>query len=111
MKLFQPAPIKLEVTVKDPWWVDWFKRVSSRLGSGQAPQGIIPGASPYVLQNATDWDQDIIVAGGTVSAIEYSQDNITYYNLGVVAGMFRLSPLDYIRITYTGAPTVTVVTR
>ena len=72
---------------------------------------ITPGASPYVYQNDTDYDQDIIVSGGTVSAITFSRDGAAYYATGIITGMFRLSPLDYLKTTYTVAPTMTKVPR
>lgn len=92
-------------------WENWFKKITSRLGSGLLPQGVTVGASPFTLQNTTEWDQSIIVQGGTVSKIEYSRDNATYYDTGVTAGMFWVSPTDYLKVTYTVAPTMTAITR
>lgn len=111
MKLFQPPQLFENFVHSNPWLVDWMKRVSSRFGSNLLPTGITVAASPFVVQNTTDWDQSIIVQGGTVSKIEYSRDTSTYYDVGVIAGMFWLSPLDYLRVTYTVAPTMTTITR
>jgi hypothetical protein len=69
------------------------------------------GASPFTFQNTTGRSVDLIVTGGTVSAIAFSRDNITFYGVGSTAGVFWLSPYDYLRVTYTVAPTITLVPR
>ncbi len=76
-----------------------------------APSNIVVGASPFVYQNTTIYPADVIVSGGTVSEIAFSRDNVTYYVIGTTAGMFQLSPNDYLRVTYTAAPTMTLVPR
>ena len=111
MALFQEPVLTEEFIKENPRFLDWCKRVSSRFASNLAPAGVTVGASPFSVQNGTSWDQDIIVQGGTVSKIEYSRDASTYYDVGVVAGMFRLSPGDYLRVTYSSAPTMTTITR
>ena len=68
-------------------------------------------ASPYVYTNNTGNDQSEIVQGGTVSKIEYSRNGGAYIDVGSIAGMFQLSPLDSLRVTYTVSPTITVVVR
>jgi hypothetical protein len=75
------------------------------------PRAVVVGASPFLAQNTTGRDVDIIVTGGTVSAIAFSRDNATFYAVGLTAGMFRLSPFDYLRVTYSVAPTMTLVPR
>ena len=75
------------------------------------PRAVVVGASPFTLQNTTGRPVDIIVTGGTVSAIAFSRDNVTFYGVGSVAGVFWLSPYDYLRVTYTVAPTITLVPR
>ena len=115
MPLFDQPPYHQSVEDEDgkinEWWLNWFKKVASRFASNQSPVGVTVGASPFVLQNTTQWDEDIIVQGGTVSKVEYSRDGTTYYDVGVVAGMFRLSPSDFLRVTYTVAPTMTTIIR
>lgn len=49
----------------------------------------------------------VVVNGGTVSVISISRDNTTYYTTGETAGVFPISMGDYLRVTYTVAPTVT----
>lgn len=68
-------------------------------------------ASPFVYTNNSGNDQSEIVSGGTVSLIEYSRNGGTYIPVGAIGGMFALSPLDSLRVTYTVIPTITVVVR
>ena len=68
-----------------------------------------PGASPWTYQNTAARPQLIIVTGGTVSAIAYSRDNITFDTVGTaIGGQFDVAPGDYLKITYTVAPTFAV---
>lgn len=75
------------------------------------PSGITVGASPFLYQNANSYDLDVITLGGTVSLIEFTRDNVTFYPVGFVSGILRLSPSDRIRVTYSVAPTLTGVPR
>lgn len=75
------------------------------------PFNITPGASPYTYQNTNTYPADVIVSGGTVSAIAFSRNNVTFYTTGGTTGMFQLSPYDFLRVTYTVAPTMTLVPR
>lgn len=75
------------------------------------PSNIAVGASPYTHQNTNTYPADVIVSGGTVSAIAFSRDNATFYTVGLTSGMFALSPYDFLRVTYTVAPTMTLVPR
>lgn len=114
MKTFDPPPYQQPMTeggVISPWWKGWYLKVSSWFGSGQLPNSITPGASPYAYQNPTSWDQNVVVKGGTVTKIEYSRDDSTYYDVGVTAGMFVVFPGDFLRVTYAVAPTMTAITR
>ncbi len=86
------------------------RRVGSAEGNiKEAPIAITPGASPYAYQNLDTTPQDVIVSGGTVSEIAYSEDAITYFNLGVIAGKFRVEPGFVLKVTYTGVPTMTKI--
>lgn len=75
------------------------------------PSGITPGASPYTYQNTNTYPADVIVNGGTVSAVAFSRDNATFYTVGQTNGVFALSPYDFLRVTYTLVPTMTLVPR
>lgn len=68
-----------------------------------------PSGSSY--QNTTVYDADVIISGGTVSSIEFTRDNSTFYTTGLLTGIVRLSPNDRVRVTYTVAPTMTLVPR
>lgn len=70
-----------------------------------------PGVSPWTFQNTNTYDVSIVVQGGTVSAISYSRDGITFVPLGVVAGMLWVSKADYLKVVYTVAPTVSEIPR
>lgn len=76
-----------------------------------APAGIAVGGSPFLYHNVSTSDQSVIVKGGIVSLIEFSRDNVSFFDCGVVAGMFYLSKGDYLRVTYTGLPTMTSISR
>lgn len=75
------------------------------------PSGITPGASPYTYQNTNTYPADVVVNGGTVSAIAFSRDNATFYTVGQINGVFALSPYDFLRVTYTLVPTMILVPR
>lgn len=82
------------------------------IGYTAAPSNVTVTASPFSRINPSSvLDEDLIVAGGAVSLIEFSRNGSTFYDVGAVAGMFRLSPADRLRITYTVAPTVTSIPR
>jgi hypothetical protein len=84
-------------------------------GSGPPAPGsrtaISPGASPYTYLNADNIEEDVLVYGGTVSAIDYSHDNSTFNVLGLTAGVFRLGPGNSLKVTYSVAPTMFKLTR
>lgn len=84
--------------------IDWDLAVES------LPSNIVIGASPFTYQNTANLPVDVLVSGGTVSAIAFSRDNVTYYTVGTT-GQFHLEPGDYLKITYTVAPTMTLVTQ
>ena len=75
------------------------------------PITITPGASPYTYQNTNTYPADVIVSGGTVTAVAFSRDNATFYTVGLINGVFSLSPYDFLRVTYTLAPTMILVPR
>ncbi len=73
------------------------------------PSAIAVGGSAFSYQNLDQQRQAVIVEGGTVSAIEFSRDNVNWYNVGETAGYYILMPADYLRVTYTVAPNMTKV--
>ena len=79
--------------------------------SAVAPSNITVTASPFAYQNTGLYDADVIINGGTVTQIEFSRDNSTFYTIGTTQGMVRLSPNDRVVVTYLSAPTMTLVQR
>lgn len=69
---------------------------------------ISPGASPYTY--TVEADADVIVQGGTVSAIAHLRQG-TSTTTGQTAGMFRLSLGDALVVTYSVTPTMTLIPR
>lgn len=76
-----------------------------------APFAFAVQASGVASRNTSGYPLDLMVSGGTVTLIEFSRDNVTYYPTGIIAGIIPLSNLDYIRITHSVAPTVTGIPR
>lgn len=66
------------------------------------------GASPWTYTNATGFRVFAVVAGGTISDVSVSRDNATFYSLGTSRGAV-LGTLDYLKVTYTVAPTVALL--
>ncbi len=75
------------------------------------PSNITVPASLTPYQNTTAFDADVIISGGTISNIEFSRDGTTWYSTGLLTGVLQLSPNDRVRVTYTVAPTMTLVPR
>lgn len=90
-------------TSKD--WYFFFQGLYHRL----PPENVSPvtlGASPYTY--TAPRGGTLIVTGGTVAAIAFSRDGVTFYSM-LTAGSFPVGAADRVRITYTVAPTVTFV--
>jgi len=100
-----PVPLRVgDFTSKD-WYFFW-----NGLYRGLPPaaeSAVTVGASPYTYSPSVRGN--VIVSGGTVSAIAFSRDGVTFYATGQTAGMFLLCATDRLRITYTVLPTVTFV--
>lgn len=86
-------------------------RSSLRSYSPSAP--VTPGrsvitvaASPFVYRNQTGKLQAVAVAAGTVSAVSISRDGVTYDVTGLTNGQFVLGNGDFLKVTYTVAPTM-----
>lgn len=76
-----------------------------------APSNQAASASPYVYTNANAYAEDVAIAVGTVTALDFSRDGVTWYATGIIAGVIRLSPGDRVKIVYTVAPTITRIPR
>ncbi len=75
---------------------------------GYQPTQPAAGASPYTYTNTTGTPVMLYVAGGTVSAITIARQG-TALTTGFTSGAFRLAQNDSVTITYTVAPTLTLV--
>lgn len=78
---------------------------------GTAVSSPVAGASPWTYQNTNTYPVEFIAAGGTITNIQFSRDNVTYYSAtGITNGAaIRLAPGDYAKLLYTAAPTIAVV--
>lgn len=81
---------------------------SLRVISQAQPTQPAIGASPATYTNTTGAPVMVYVAGGTVSAITIARQG-TALTTGFTSGAFRLAQNDSIVVTYTVAPTLTVV--
>ena len=74
----------------------------------QPAQSVAIGASPFTYTAA--FNGTVAITGGTVSAIALIRQG-TSIATGIVAGLFPLSRLDQLQITYSVAPTMTFLPR
>ncbi len=70
------------------------------------PLAITPGASPFSYQ--APWSGVVNVFGGTVSQVQFARDGTTFYDYPI-AGPVPVFCGDIVKVTYTGAPTMTMV--
>lgn len=87
-------------------WYFFFSGLFRGLPPGNV-ETVTVGASPYIYSAARRGF--LILTGGTVSAVAFSRDGTTFYSYGTTVGQFAVSAADQVRITHTGAPTVTFV--
>lgn len=79
--------------------------------TAQAPNSVTPTASPF--KYTATFRQALHFTGGTVSALSYSR-GATSLALGLISGggqIVELSNGDAVTITYSAAPTITVIPR
>jgi hypothetical protein len=56
------------------------------------------------------WPGVMLIEGGTVTLVELSRDNVTYYQVATSSGVaVPIMHTDYFRITYSSAPTITLL--
>lgn len=75
------------------------------MSNGVALAAIVVGGSPFTYTNEDGFDENIVVSGGTVSAIHFIRGGVSTL-LGVTSGVFHLSPMDGLQVTYSGLPTM-----
>lgn len=69
------------------------------------------GASPYTYQNITWKLANVSVTWGTVSAIEISRDNSSFYQIASATNTHAIIGInDYVKITYSSTPVVKIFT-
>lgn len=73
------------------------------VGYNKTPVSVTPPASASAFTNSTTMNQQIVISGGTVSAI--AQNGVS---TGLTSGVFVLAPGDTLTPTYTVAPTMLV---
>jgi hypothetical protein len=91
------------VSVQKDWYlflVSVYNGVTQ--GLPQPEVALTVGASPFTYQALIKGQ--VIISGGTVSAIAFSRDGNTFYSTGQIAGTFQLCTGDYLRVTHTVAP-------
>lgn len=87
------------------WFVLLYKLYNAvTQGLPQPEEAITVGGSPFSYQAVIR--SQVFVTGGTVSAIEYSRDGKTWYP---AVSPVQMAASDFLRVTHTVAPTVTVV--
>lgn len=75
------------------------------------PVTLTADPSPWTYQNGSPGDVDEFISGAGVTKVEFSRDNITWYDTFLKVLILRLSPGDYMKITYAGAVAVVEVPR
>lgn len=92
--------------VQRDWFIFLYNLYLSAIeGLPQPAESIDLGASPYSYQAVIRGQ--IHVGGGTVSAIEFSRDGVTWFDAGITAGFVTMDARDYVRVAYSVAPTIT----
>ena len=132
----QNAPLTSEPTSQpqSPWWQFWrdlWQRTGGNTGVDSAllqsdlsnvtvlvavrptptripalPLVVTPGASPFSYQ--APWAGYVLLNGGTVSAAAVSRDGSTFFSCPT-SGFVPVAQGDVIKVTYSGAPTMTMI--
>ncbi|WP_321795219.1 glycosyl hydrolase family 28-related protein [Burkholderia sp. BCC1988] len=76
-----------------------------------APAAQTVGSSPWTFTNRNPSGVSMSVAGGTVSSIAVSRNGQAAYAAGLTNGLVDLKPGDAMTVTYSAAPTVTMIPR
>lgn len=86
-------------------WFRFFASLYNAVTGGIADDvQALTGTSPYLFQ--APQKGMVLMAGGMVSAIDFTRDGVTYYSLGQVAGALPLCKGDTVRVTYSVAPSL-----
>lgn len=96
-------------TTRTVTWPNADVNMGKVTGHLTAVSNLTVGASPFTYQNTAVYQEDILITGGTVSLVEFTRDNVTWY--ARTGDTVSLSPSDRVRVTYTVAPTMTKIPR
>lgn len=94
------------VTIQKDWYlllVNIYNAITQ--GTSQSEEALTVGASPFSYRAIIKGQ--VLISGGSVSAIEYSRDGTTFYNTGATSGFVQMNFNDVVRVTHTGAPDMT----
>ena len=111
---FDSAPLQEKIDLTNPRWRRWFQDVWQIINAIALPKpsAITVTTSPFLYQYTGAGQASVLVNGGTVSLVEFSRDGTTFFTVGAATnGMYALSAKDYLRVTYTVAPTMNLVSR
>lgn len=108
-------PLEADITLTDPRMRRWLQNVWEDANSVRMAAPVpFPtiGASPYLFQYIGAGQASLLINNGTVSLVEFSRDGATFYPLGTATdSSYLLNQDDYLRITYSSAPDLTLVAR
>ena len=82
------------------------QRTSGGSGPPTGPVELVPSQSPFVYVNGDNIEERLLVSGGIVGTIEYSDDNSKFFPTGLSAGVFDVGPGQALRVPYTAVPTI-----
>ena len=108
---FDAAPLQDKFDADNPRWQKWFQDMWASVNAVALPlpTAVTVLSSPSVYQFQRGGRGRLIVVGGTVSLVEWSRDGLTYYTVGIGAGAYMVAQGDYLRVTYSAAPTLTQI--
>lgn len=102
-------PLIAQAGIATKEWFFFFAKLylAATEGLPQPEEAITVGASPFAYQAVLRGQ--LLVSGGTVSAVEFSRDGSTWYNAGITAGFVQVDARDQVRVTYSVLPTLVFV--
>jgi len=79
--------------------------IVTRNGANYGPAVTISvGASPFTFTNPETVPINVMVSGGTVTAISLAPDGVNFTAIGLLGGQFHLNPGQSLQATYALAP-------
>jgi hypothetical protein len=96
--IYQGAPSTLMQA-----WMSWFTRISALFSPATDVTTITVTGSIFTYTNTTQSLQQVLIVGGTVTAISFGRNGMVY-TLGPTATNIILSSQDFVQVSYTTAP-------